>query len=127
VAIFINNTQFWKCAIMEWVTCENVYDESWRRLLEYANIELATEAIREIHGEDPKKEKNYKTKAEQVRFSLLQAKEYFEAARTSSLFTQPNHLYYGAVALSTACMVLRGDGDKSLDRLRQSKKIVATA
>ncbi len=107
---------------VEWVTCENVYDESWRRLLEYANIELAMEAIREIHGHDPKQEKNYKTKAEQVRFSLLQAKEYFEAARTSSLFTQPNHLYYGAVALSTACMVIRGDGKKSLDYLRKNSK-----
>ena len=53
---------------------------------------------------------------------MLQAKEYFEAAKTSSLYTQPNHLYYGVVALSTACMLIRGDGTKSLDFLRKDTK-----
>lgn len=108
---------------LEWITCENTYEESWRRLLEYANVELAIEAIESIHGKStPKTKENYKKQAEQVRVSLLQAKEYFDVARSSSLFTQPNHLYYGAVALSTACMLIRGDGTKSLDRLRCNSK-----
>ncbi len=107
---------------MEWITCENTYEESWRRLLEYANIELAVEAIEEIHGAPPSGNYyNYKKQAEQIRVSLLQAKEYFEAVKNSSLFTKPNHLYYGSVALSVACMLLRGDGTKSLDYLRKSK------
>lgn len=108
---------------MEWITCESIYDESWRILLEYANIELAVEAIESIHGKSTSKMKaNYKKQAQQARASLLQAKEYFEASRSSSLFTQPNHLYYGAVALSTACMLIRGTGEKSLDYLRKDPK-----
>ncbi|PAR45090.1 YaaC family protein [Vibrio metoecus] len=108
---------------MEWITCENTYEESWRRLLEFANVELAVEAIGSIHGEPNKSTlANYKKQAEQARVALLQAKEYFEAAKVSSLYTQPNHLYYGSVALSTACMLIRGDGRKSLDYLRQDSK-----
>ena len=108
---------------MEWITCENTYEEAWRRLLEYANIELAVEAISLIHGKPTDKTvSNYKKQAEQVRVSLLQAKEYFEAAKVSSLYTQPNHLYYGSVALSIACMLIRGDGTKSLDYLRKESK-----
>ncbi|KKD59993.1 hypothetical protein RN22_13195 [Grimontia sp. AD028] len=108
---------------MEWITCENTYEESWRRLLEFANVELAIDAISSIHGEPSKSTlPNYKKQAEQARVALLQAKEYFEAAKASSLYTQPNHLYYGSVALSTACMLIRGDGRKSLDFLRKNSK-----
>lgn len=32
---------------------------------------------------------------------VLQAKEYFDAARGASLFTRPNHSYYGSVALAS--------------------------
>jgi hypothetical protein len=107
---------------MEWVTCENTYEESWRRLLEYANFDIAIEALINIHGpENARNKSNYRKQAEQIRVSLLQAKEYFEAVKNSSLFTKPNHLYYGSVALSVACMLLRGDGSKSLDFLRKSK------
>lgn len=107
---------------MEWITCENTYEESWRRLLEFANLEIATEAIINIHGPAPAgKANNYRKQAEQIRVSLLQAKEYFEAVKNSSLYTKPNHLYYGSVALSVACMLLRGDGTKSLDFLRKTK------
>ncbi len=108
---------------MEWITSENPYEESWRRLMEYANIELTIEAIESIHGKaTPKSIVNYKKQAEQARVALLQAREYFDAATNSSLFTQPNHLYYGAVSLSTACMLIRGDGTKSLDYLRKDNK-----
>lgn len=108
---------------MEWITCENTYEESWRRLLEFANVELAIEAISSIYGEPSKSTySNYKKQAEQARVALLQAKEYFEASKLSSLYTQPNHLYYGTVALSTACMLIRGDGKKSLDFLRRDSK-----
>lgn len=107
---------------MKWITCENTYEESWRLLLEFANVELAVEAISALHGEPDKKSRpNYLKQAEQVRVALLQAKEYFEAARASSLYTKPNHLYYGTVALSTACMLIRGDGSHSLDALRKDK------
>lgn len=105
---------------MEWITCDNTYDECWRRLLEYSNEDLAIEAIEKRHGKaDNKTLPNYRKQATQIRVSLLQAKEYFDAAKESSLFTRPNHLYYGLVSLASATMLLNGDGTKALDYLRQ--------
>ncbi|WP_321841821.1 YaaC family protein [Burkholderia cepacia] len=65
---------------------------------------------------------NYKKQATQVRVCILQAKEYFDAARASSIFTSPNHCYYGAVALASVMMLILGDGRKSLDYLRVDNK-----
>ena len=99
--------------MLNWVTTDNQYEENWRRLLEYANIEITLETLVKLHGKyTPKTKQNYIKQAEQIRVSLLQAKEYFDAARSSTLFTQPNHLYYGTIALSSACMLIRGDGTK---------------
>lgn len=109
---------------MEWVTTEDISEEAWRRVLEYANTEYAYDAIARKHGRADTKslKSDYRKQAEQIRVSILQAREYFEAARSSSLFTSPNHLYYGFVSLASAIMLLLGTGDKSLDRLRQSCK-----
>jgi hypothetical protein len=108
---------------MHWIVADNVYDEAWRRLLEFANIELTIEDIINRHGR-PKKgdQENYRKQAQQVRVCVLQAKEYFEAARHSSLFTSPNHFYYGMVALSSMAMLILGSGSKSLDYLRRDSK-----
>ena len=108
---------------MAWITTDNVPAEAWRHLLEYANHELAVEAIIKKHGE-PKKNSlaNYNKQAKQIRASILQAKEYFDAAESSSLITSPNHLYYGMISLGSAIMLLLGTGDKALDKLRQDKK-----
>ena len=112
-----------KATINGWITTDDTYSETWKRILEFANIELAIEKIEQIHGKTSTSSmKHYKKQAEQIRGSLLQAKEYFEAAKSSSLYTKPNHLYYGAVSLSIACMLIRGDGEKSLDYLRRDKK-----
>lgn len=108
---------------MEWITCEDTYEESWRRLLEFANLDIAFEHIEKLHGKANNKTKSLYTKqSKQIRVCLLQAKEYFEAAKNSSLFTQPNHLYYGAVSLTTALMLIKGDGEHSLDFLRRDGK-----
>ena len=109
---------------MEWITCENINQETWRRLLEYANNKLAIDKLIEVHGAPKSKadEKNYLKQASQIRVSLLQAKEYFTAAQHSSLITSPNHLYYGMLMLSCAIMLILGDGTKSLDYLRRDKK-----
>ena len=55
---------------MAWITTDNVPAEAWRHLLEYANHELAVEAIIKKHGE-PKKNSlaNYKKQANQSVYS----------------------------------------------------------
>lgn len=108
---------------MEWVTCRDPYEEVWSRLLEFTNGEFVKNFIKSSKSSEylERQKDNINKQAKQIRFSLLQAKEYFDSARSSSLVTSPNHLYYGAVALSTACMLIRGDGRKSLDYLRKKK------
>ncbi len=106
---------------MEWVVTDNIYRETWRRLDEFSNTEFSTSAISSMHGNanTSSLRSNYKKQAEQIRACIKQAQEYFNAASTSTLYTSPNHLYYGAVALSCAIMLLRGDGKMSLDNLRK--------
>lgn len=107
---------------MTWITTDNVSAEAWRHLLEYANHELAVEAIIKRHGPPNNKSlPNYKKQAQQLRAAILQAKEYFDAAESSSLITSPNHLYYGMISLCSSIMLLLGTGDKALDKLRQNK------
>src|SRR5664279_4155213 len=108
---------------MEWVTTSDVRRESWRRLLEYSNEDVAKEAIEKWHGNaDRRTRANYKKQASQIRATILQAYEYFQAAEGSSLYTSPNHLFYGALSLASAVMLTRGNGAFSLDALRANSK-----
>lgn len=106
---------------MEWLVTDDVARECWRRLLEFANIDLTVEALVRLHGRprDDREHQNYVKQARQARVCVLQANEYFDAARSSTLFTAPNHLYYGMVSLSSLQMLLLGDGTRSLDYLRK--------
>ncbi len=107
---------------MAWIVTDDVYAETWRRLHEFANIELTIDALVLRHGVPKTKsmEQAYRKQAQQIRVSVLQAKEYFDAATQSTLFTSPNHLYYGMVALSAWSMLVVGDGTYALDYLRRN-------
>lgn len=109
---------------MRWIVTDDIYAETWRQLLEFSNIELTTDLIIRRHGEPTSKSHrdNLTKQATQARVCVLQAKEYFDAARSASLFTSPNHSYYGAVALASLMMLILGDGTKSLDYLRADNK-----
>jgi len=107
---------------MEWITADPKR-ETWRRLLEFANKALAFEALVGIHGTPKGSDRsNYKKQAEQMRAALIQAEQYFQAADAANLITSPNPLYYGAYSLSSAIMLLLGDGTMSLDYLRKNTK-----
>lgn len=109
---------------MRWVVTDDIYSEIWRRLLEFSNIEITIAEISRRHGApaNNRTRDNYKKQAAQARVCILQAREYFDAARASSIYTSPNHCYYGAVALSSAMMLILGDGRNALDYLRGDAK-----
>lgn len=106
---------------MYWKVTDDIYQETWRHLLEYSNTELTIEAIAKRHGEATSRaqHENYLKQARQARACVLQAKEYFDAARASSLYTGPNHIYYGAISLASLTMLILGDGGNALDVLRR--------
>lgn len=109
---------------MRWTVTDDIYAETWRQLLEFSNIELTTDVLVKKHGEPKSKShrENLTKQATQARVCVLQAKEYFDAARAASLFTSPNHCYYGAVALASLMLLVLGDGTKSLDYLRADNR-----
>lgn len=108
---------------MEWIVTDNIRRETWRRLLEYSNIDITIDEIAKRHGAiTAKTAQNYKKQAEQVRVCVIQAKEYFDAGAASTIFTSPNHVYYGAVSLASMMMLILGNGDYSLDVLRRNHR-----
>lgn len=56
---------------------------------------------------------------QQLRYCLVQAKEYFDAATAVSLPTKAVQMYYCCMSLALAQILWRGTGDNSLDRMRQ--------
>lgn len=106
---------------MQWITTDNVTQETWSRLLEFSNTDIAVHNISTRHGapKNSSEKTNYRKQAQQIRTCLLQAKEYFDAACESSLVTSPNHSYYGMISLASSVMLMLGDGRKSLDILRR--------
>lgn len=107
---------------MSWTVTDDIYRETWNRLYEFSNVELTYDRLVELHGVPKKKSEknNYKKQAEQARVCCLQAKEYFDVAKSSSLYTSPNHVYYGSVALTSMMMLVLGNGDCALDVLRKN-------
>lgn len=108
---------------MEWHVSSNPEREVWRRILEYTNEEFSLKSIEIRQGKatDTSAHNNHKKQCRQLRAAILQAREFFTAIGASTLYTSPNHLYYGAASLATATMLLNGRGDKSLDALRKDK------
>lgn len=108
---------------MDWIVTDDISKEAWRRLMEYANNEIVVDRISQIHGKPtPKTLGNYKKQAAQARACVLQAQEYYSAARLASPYTSPNHIYYGNVCLATLTMLICGTGVMALDILRRDSK-----
>jgi hypothetical protein len=109
---------------MDWIVTSDVSRERWRRLREFANVDIAVSAIarRFGHPATASQHRNYEKQALQLRMCILQAEDYFAAARSSTAYTSPNHLYYGMVSLASAVMLLLGDGTRSFDYLRKDRR-----
>lgn len=56
--------------------------------------------------------------AEQIRFSLMQARDYYDSSRAVSAVTKPVLLYYCLMNLATAEILFKQTGDSSLDKAR---------
>lgn len=72
----------------------------------------------ELQSVPQKHARNVRKQAEQIRYCLIQAAEYFAAAETVSLATKPLLLYYGTMSLALAEILFKQDGGSSLDIAR---------
>src|ERR1700722_13654198 len=98
------------------ITADNPSAEIWKYLRFFLDATATAELIHQIHGLPAKTEaKNIQKQAQQIGFCIRQAEQYFIASTQVGLPTRPVLLYYGAVSLSQALILLKNDGSFSLD------------
>jgi hypothetical protein len=103
------------------ITCEHPHQEIWKRLRYLLDENVAIEKILENHP-SAKKNANIKKQAQQIGFCVQQAEDYFKASSQVKLATRPLLMYYGAVCLSKAVVLLKNNGEYSIDYLRKNNK-----
>jgi hypothetical protein len=91
---------------------------AWASLQRFHNVSAVADRLLELHGLDKSQMQNVLKQARQLRFCLMQAREYFLASRVVSLATKPTLLYYSAMSLALAEILVKQSGDSSLDRAR---------
>ena len=91
---------------------------AWPALRRFQNVDLIADELMTIHRIDQRWRGDVKKQAQQLRYCIIQAREYFAAAATVSLATKPNLLYYGTMSLALAEILFKQDGNSSLDKAR---------
>jgi hypothetical protein len=95
---------------------------AWSGLRRFQNVDLVTNEIIRAQKVDERWHKNVRKQAQQLRYCLIQAREYFAAAQSVSLATKPNLLYYGTMSLALAEILFKQTGESSLDRARSEHR-----
>jgi hypothetical protein len=91
---------------------------SWAGIGRYRNVNFVADEICRLHSVSKKHRPNAIKQAEQLRYCLIQADEYFKAARSVTAATRPLLLYYGAMSFALAEILLKHTGVASLDNAR---------
>lgn len=95
---------------------------AWRSLRRFQNTEYVSSLIMERHKVSKKFKSNVDKQAGQIKLTLALAQEYSEAASTVSLATKPVLLYYSAMNLALAEVLLKQSGNSSLDKAREQHR-----
>jgi hypothetical protein len=97
----------------------NIRDYGWSGLRRYQNISFTTSEIIKHQQVPANQHPNVNKQSSQIRDCLIQAEEYFNSAKHVSLATKPLLLYYGIMSLALADILIKQDGNSSLDRARR--------
>jgi hypothetical protein len=95
---------------------------AWAGLRKFQNVDLVAARLMSIHNVPERYRIDVRKQALQIRYCLVQAREYFAAAAAVSLATKPNLLYYGTMSLALAEILFKQSGDSSLDRARDQNR-----
>lgn len=97
--------------------------EIWKLLRFYTHQPSVEKRIREVHNlKSDQFRADVSKQARQIGYCIRQAEQYFGAAKDVGLATRPLLLYYGLTSLSQAVVLLKRDGEFSVDNLRKRKK-----
>ena len=91
---------------------------AWDGLRRHRNVEWVSQKLIERHSIPRAQHGNARKQAQQIRYCLDQAFEYFRAAQSVSLATKPVLMYYATLSLATAEILYKQTGESSLDRAR---------
>lgn len=91
---------------------------AWRRIAQFQNIDYTAQLIMNLHKLDKKHLANAKKQAEQVKYCLTQAREYFDASKRVSLATKPVQQYYCLMSLALAEILVKQTAESRLSALR---------
>ena len=105
------------CAVFQ---SSDVCKDAWSRLSHFQNVEMTADKICKKHNIEKKDRRFAMRQATQIRHCLLQAREYFNAAKGVSLATKPVLLYYSAMSLALCEVLYKSDGESRLERLREN-------
>jgi hypothetical protein len=93
---------------------------AWGHLAVYQNVAYTAQRIIANHRLPERHWENARRQAKQIRYCLIQAKEYFDAAKAVTLSTRPALLYYCAMSLALTEILMKQSGDSRLERLRET-------
>lgn len=95
----------------------------WQFLHVFHDLERTERLIRHnFHIGEDKHKQHIRKQSQQISYCLKQAEEYFFAASQVGIATKPLLLYYGAVSLARSLILLRNNGEYSLDYMRTHKR-----
>lgn len=104
------------------VRTANLAEYAWSGLRKFQNIDLVANILIDLHKVPAKYHNDVRKQSQQIRYCLIQAREYFAAAKTVSIATKPNLLYYGTMSLALAELLFKQSGESSLDRAREDHR-----
>ncbi len=93
---------------------------AWSGLRAYHNVDWVAEQITTREAVPSTYSKDVKKQAEQIRYCLIQANEYHDAAKATTYAIRPLLLYYSAMSFALAEILWKQDGRSSLDMARAS-------
>jgi hypothetical protein len=104
------------------IPSSNIADFAWSSLRRFHNVSYIKDSICQLHSVPKEQHKNAQKQATQIRYCLMQAKEYFDAAQAVTLATKPTLLYYSIMHLALAEILFKQSGKSSLDKARAEHK-----
>lgn len=91
----------------------------WNGIRRFKNVDFTSKYLCELHQLPINQRQNTKKQADNIRQCIIQAEDYFIAAKHVGLATKPLLYYYGVMSLALAEVLLKQDGNSSLQRARE--------
>jgi hypothetical protein len=104
------------------VSAQDLSQFAWAGLRRFQNVGYVESEICRVHKVIKKHLPNAKKQATQIRYCLVQAREYFDASQNVTLATKPNLMYYSIMSLVFSEILFKHGGDSSLDKAREQHK-----